>query len=160
VAQVCDVVMHADAIHRGGGQIIPTCRRALYAAALTASPRLCEPVYLVEIQAPEQARPRPTRISFPRACGVWERTRAHMHESRAGSGTGAGGVKPSMGTLGDRDVTHATGSLEPPLACLFMGWVHECAWKAPGDQFLSLHGACSDTVPALCGAQRDALARA
>ena len=48
--------MHADAIHRGGGQIIPTCRRALYAAALTASPRLCEPVYLVEIQAPEQAR--------------------------------------------------------------------------------------------------------
>lgn len=55
--QVCDVVMHADAIHRGGGQIIPTCRRALYAAALTASPRLCEPVYLVEIQAPEQVRP-------------------------------------------------------------------------------------------------------
>lgn len=54
VFEVCDVVMHADAIHRGGGQIIPTCRRALYASVLTASPRLCEPVYLVEIQAPEQ----------------------------------------------------------------------------------------------------------
>ena len=53
-AQVCDVVMHADAIHRGGGQIIPTCRRVLYACELTAQPRLCEPVYLVEIQAPEQ----------------------------------------------------------------------------------------------------------
>ena len=53
-----DVVMHADAIHRGGGQIIPTCRRAIYAAQLTASPRLCEPVYLVEIQAPEQVRGR------------------------------------------------------------------------------------------------------
>ena len=53
--QVCDVVLHADAIHRGGGQIIPTCRRALYAAQLTAEPRLCEPVYLVEIQAPENA---------------------------------------------------------------------------------------------------------
>ena len=53
--KVHDVVMHADAIHRGGGQIIPTCRRALYAAELTAKPRLCEPVYLVEIQAPEQA---------------------------------------------------------------------------------------------------------
>jgi elongation factor 2 len=52
---VHDVVLHADAIHRGGGQIIPTCRRALYAAELTAKPRLCEPVYLVEIQAPEQA---------------------------------------------------------------------------------------------------------
>ena len=54
VYEVCDVVMHADAIHRGGGQIIPTCRRALYAACLTAQPRFCEPLYLVEIQAPEQ----------------------------------------------------------------------------------------------------------
>lgn len=54
LVQVCDVVMHADAIHRGGGQIIPTCRRVLYACELTAQPRLCEPVYLVEIQAPEQ----------------------------------------------------------------------------------------------------------
>ncbi|KAF7834625.1 elongation factor 2 [Senna tora] len=50
-----DVVLHADAIHRGGGQIIPTARRVLYAAMLTAKPRLSEPVYLVEIQAPEQA---------------------------------------------------------------------------------------------------------
>lgn len=45
-----DVTLHADAIHRGGGQIIPTARRVLYAAALTAEPRLLEPVYLVEIQ--------------------------------------------------------------------------------------------------------------
>ena len=49
------MVLHTDAIHRGGGQIIPTCRRAIYAAQITALPRLCEPVYLVEIQAPEQA---------------------------------------------------------------------------------------------------------
>jgi len=53
--ELCDVVMHADAIHRGGGQIIPTCRRVMYAAELTAEPRLLEPMYLVEIQAPEQA---------------------------------------------------------------------------------------------------------
>mmetsp|Transcript_20180 Transcript_20180/g.27937 ORF Transcript_20180/g.27937 Transcript_20180/m.27937 type:complete len:844 (+) Transcript_20180:104-2635(+) len=50
-----DVVLHADAIHRGGGQIIPTCRRAIYASVLTAKPRLLEPIYLVEIQAPERA---------------------------------------------------------------------------------------------------------
>eukprot|EP00899_Mesostigma_viride_P009973 jgi/Mesvir1/18978/Mv18943-RA.1 len=50
-----DVVLHTDAIHRGGGQIIPTARRAMYAGVLTAVPRLMEPVYLVEIQAPEQA---------------------------------------------------------------------------------------------------------
>ncbi|KAJ1430755.1 Tr-type G domain, conserved site [Sesbania bispinosa] len=53
--EICDVVLHADAIHRGGGQIIPTARRVFYAAMMTAKPRLLEPVYLVEIQAPEQA---------------------------------------------------------------------------------------------------------
>jgi len=52
---VMDVTLHADAIHRGGGQIIPTARRVLYASYLTASPSILEPVYLVEIQCPEQA---------------------------------------------------------------------------------------------------------
>jgi len=52
---IFDVVLHADAIHRGGGQIIPTCRRVVYASCLTADPTLQEPVYLVEIQCPEQA---------------------------------------------------------------------------------------------------------
>lgn len=52
---VHDVTLHADAIHRGGGQIIPTARRVLYAACLTASPRILEPVYLVEIQCPQDA---------------------------------------------------------------------------------------------------------
>lgn len=52
---VHDVTLHTDAIHRGGGQIIPTTRRVLYACVMTASPRLMEPVYLVEIQCPEQA---------------------------------------------------------------------------------------------------------
>jgi len=50
-----DVTLHADAIHRGGGQIIPTARRCLYACMLTAAPRYFEPVYLVEIQCPESA---------------------------------------------------------------------------------------------------------
>jgi len=53
--KVLDVTMHADAIHRGGGQIIPTARRVFYACQLTANPRLLEPVYLVEIQCPENA---------------------------------------------------------------------------------------------------------
>merc|ERR1719292_120267 len=50
-----DVTLHADAIHRGGGQVIPTARRVFYASVLTASPRLLEPVYLVEVQCPENA---------------------------------------------------------------------------------------------------------
>jgi hypothetical protein len=45
-------VVAAEAIHRGGGQIIPTARRVAYSAFLLAAPRLMEPVYAVEIQAP------------------------------------------------------------------------------------------------------------
>jgi elongation factor 2 len=50
-----DVTLHADAIHRGGGQIIPTARRCIYGSMLTAGPRFFEPVYMVEIQCPESA---------------------------------------------------------------------------------------------------------
>jgi elongation factor 2 len=50
-----DVTMHADAIHRGAGQIMPTARRCMYACSLTATPVLMEPVFLVNITAPEGA---------------------------------------------------------------------------------------------------------
>jgi elongation factor 2 len=50
-----DVTMHADAIHRGGGQIIPTARRVFYACCLTAQPRLLEPMFNVDIQTVEHA---------------------------------------------------------------------------------------------------------
>ena len=50
-----DVTLHADAIHRGGGQITPTARRVFYASVLTASPRFQEPIFLVEIQCPDDA---------------------------------------------------------------------------------------------------------
>jgi elongation factor 2 len=52
---IYDVTLHADAIHRGGGQIIPTARRCMYACMLTADPTLMEPIYAVEIQCPENA---------------------------------------------------------------------------------------------------------
>jgi len=45
-----DATLHADAIHRGGGQVIPTARRVFYAAMLCATPALVEPFYLAEIQ--------------------------------------------------------------------------------------------------------------
>jgi elongation factor 2 len=52
---ILDTVLHADAIHRGGGQMIPTARRVYYAAELTAQPRLQEPIFLCEITAPLDA---------------------------------------------------------------------------------------------------------
>ena len=50
-----DVTLHADAIHRGGGQIIPTARRVTYAGQLTSTPKFVEPIFLVEIQCPDDA---------------------------------------------------------------------------------------------------------
>jgi len=47
-----DVTLHADAIHRGMGQISPTSRRVTYAAIYLASPALLEPIFLVNITTP------------------------------------------------------------------------------------------------------------
>jgi elongation factor 2 len=52
---IYDVTLHADSIHRGAGQIIPTARRCIYACMLTGEPRLMEPIYSVEISCPENA---------------------------------------------------------------------------------------------------------
>jgi elongation factor 2 len=49
-----DAKLIADTIHRGGGQIIPASKRALYGSYLTASPRLEEPIYLVDISTPQE----------------------------------------------------------------------------------------------------------
>ena len=50
--RLLDTTIAEGAIYRGGGQIIPTARRVCYSSFLTATPRLMEPVYAVEIQAP------------------------------------------------------------------------------------------------------------
>ncbi|KAF7364047.1 p-loop containing nucleoside triphosphate hydrolase protein [Mycena sanguinolenta] len=52
---ILDVMLHGDAIHRGGSQVIPTMRRVVYAASLLAQPVLQEPIFLVEIQCPDTA---------------------------------------------------------------------------------------------------------
>ena len=47
--RLTDLELAPDAILRGGGQMIPTTRRACYAAFLKASPRLMEPIYHVSV---------------------------------------------------------------------------------------------------------------
>ncbi|KAB5572504.1 elongation factor 2 [Coniochaeta sp. 2T2.1] len=76
---IMDVTLHADAIHRGGGQIIPTARRVLYAATLLAEPGLLEPVFLVEIQVPETA--------MGGVYGVLTRRRGHVFQEEQRPGT-------------------------------------------------------------------------
>ncbi|XP_070565157.1 116 kDa U5 small nuclear ribonucleoprotein component-like [Ptychodera flava] len=50
--KILDAVIAGEPLHRGGGQIIPTARRVAYSAFLMATPRLMEPYYFVEVQAP------------------------------------------------------------------------------------------------------------
>jgi elongation factor 2 len=49
---LCDLTMHADAIHRGAGQIMPPCKRAMYACQIRSEPRILEPFYVVDIMVP------------------------------------------------------------------------------------------------------------
>ncbi|KAF8665379.1 hypothetical protein AX16_000398 [Volvariella volvacea WC 439] len=50
--RILDSSLAQEAIFRGGGQIVPTARRVCYSSFLMATPRLMEPVYYVEVQAP------------------------------------------------------------------------------------------------------------
>jgi len=50
-----DVVLHADAIHRGAGQVMPPFKRCMFACMIKASPGLMEPIFKVEITVPQLA---------------------------------------------------------------------------------------------------------
>ena len=102
---ILDVTLHADAIHRGGGQIIPTARRVVYASLLTANPGIMEPVYLVEIQCPENA--------MGGIYGVLNRRRGHVFAEEQRPGTPLYNIKaylPVMESFGfTADLRAATG---------------------------------------------------
>ncbi|KAF2013476.1 elongation factor 2 [Aaosphaeria arxii CBS 175.79] len=53
--RITDVDLAPEPIFRGGGQIIPTSRRACYSSFLMASPRLMEPMYSCNITGPADA---------------------------------------------------------------------------------------------------------
>jgi len=112
-----DVTLHTDAIHRGGGQIIPTARRVIYACQLTASPRLMEPVYLVEIQCPESA--------MGGIYATLNRRRGHVISEEQRPGTPLYNVKaylPVMESFGfTADLRSATSGQAFP-QCVFDHW--------------------------------------
>jgi elongation factor 2 len=74
-----DVVLHADAIHRGMGQIMPTARRVCFSSLLTAQPNLLEPVYLCNISVPQDA--------MGNVYGVLTRRRGHVFSEEQRPGT-------------------------------------------------------------------------
>jgi elongation factor 2 len=112
-----DVVLHADAIHRGGGQIIPTARRVFYAAQLTASPKLQEPMYLVEIQCPQSV--------MGGIYSVMNRRRGQIFEEMQKPGTPMVNVKAYMPVMESfkftSDLREHTGGQAFP-QCVFDHW--------------------------------------
>lgn len=74
-----DVVLHADAIHRGMGQIMPTARRVCFGSMMTGEPGLLEPIYLCNISVPQDA--------MGNVYGVLTRRRGHVFAEEQRPGT-------------------------------------------------------------------------
>jgi elongation factor 2 len=114
---IMDVSLHADAIHRGGGQIIPTARRVFYASQLTAQPRIMEPIYLVEIQCPESA--------MGGIYNTLNRRRGHVISEESKSGTPMYNVKaylPVMESFGFTADLRSNTSGQAFPQCVFDHW--------------------------------------
>jgi len=74
-----DVVLHADAIHRGMGQLMPTSRRVIFSSMLSGEPGLLEPVFLANISVPQDA--------MGNVYGVLTRRRGHVFSEDQKPGT-------------------------------------------------------------------------
>jgi elongation factor 2 len=74
-----DVVLHADAIHRGMGQIMPTSRRVCFASMMAGGPGILEPIYLCNISVPQDA--------MGNVYGVLTRRRGHVFTEEQRPGT-------------------------------------------------------------------------
>ncbi|KAF2077004.1 hypothetical protein CYY_001713 [Polysphondylium violaceum] len=114
---ILDVTLVTDSIHRGSGQIIPAARRVLYAAELTASPILLEPMYLVDITAPENA--------LSGIYSVLNRRRGHVIAEERRVGTPLFSVKAHLPVLESFGFTadlrsHTAGQAFPQ--CIFDHW--------------------------------------
>lgn len=93
--RLTDISLAADSISRGGGQIIPTTRRALYSSFLTASPRLLEPLYTVSMTGPAD--------SVSALYTVLSRRRGHVLSDGPIAGTplyGVRGLVPVIDSFG------------------------------------------------------------
>lgn len=89
-----DTTLHADAIHRGAGQIAPATWRCLYASMLTAKPAIMEPIFLAEIQVPDNY------ISTIYSCLSQKRGRVISQEKSIGNLSVIKGYLPVLESFG------------------------------------------------------------
>lgn len=136
--KIHDVVLHADAIHRGMGQIMPTARRVTHACMLTATPAILEPLYLCEITCPQDA--------MGGCYGVLTRRRGHVFSEEQRPGTPMMTLKaylPVMESFGfTSDLRMNTGGKAFP-QCVFDHW------QELGGDPLQAGNKCSETVLAI-----------
>ncbi|XP_066947660.1 translation elongation factor 2-like isoform X1 [Macrobrachium rosenbergii] len=130
-----DAVLHSDPSHRGSGQLILATRRAMFASVLTGEPRLQEPVFLCEVQCPEEV--------IGSVYNVLGRRRSVIVEECPVAGTAMHNIKaylPVNESFGvNCDLRGATGGKAFP-QCTFDHWQ-----ELPGNPMQS--GACNINHP-------------
>jgi U5 small nuclear ribonucleoprotein component len=89
--KILDAILADKPIHRGGGQMIPTARRTVHSALLTATPRLMEPVYRLQIQCPGEI--------VDAIQPILNRRRGHIVQDKPISGTTMYSVKAFLPVL-------------------------------------------------------------
>lgn len=107
--RLVDATLAEAPVYRGGGQIIPTARRVAYSAFLLGSPRLMEPFFQLEIQAPpdlvstcEEVLTR--RRGFVRQVGAGERIERRVSRSPARRSSPFGDIFLRLTLLGSRPI--------------------------------------------------------
>lgn len=83
--RITDMQLAPEAIFRGGGQIIPTARRACYSSFLMACPRMMEPIYSCSMIGPANA--------VSAMYTVLARRRGHVLQDQPIAGTPLSSVK-------------------------------------------------------------------
>jgi len=115
--KIQDVTLHADSIHRGMGQIMPTSRRVVFACMYKSEPTFLEPIYLADISSPVDA--------VGGIYGVLSARRGHVFAEEPKAGTPMTDVKaylPVSESFGfTADLRAATGGKAFP-QCSFSHW--------------------------------------
>ncbi|KAG7351729.1 elongation factor EF-2 [Nitzschia inconspicua] len=93
--KILEATLSDKPIYRGGGQIIPTARRTVHSSLLTATPRLMEPIYRLQIQCPGEI--------VESIQSVLKRRRGHIVQDRPIPGTllySVRGFLPALDSFG------------------------------------------------------------
>lgn len=115
--KIVDCTLHADNIHRGGGQIIPAARRAMTACQYTGRPCLTEPIFALDITAPDSV--------VGSIYGVVSQRRGQITEQTSDDGTPICKLKgtiPVMESFGFDGVLRSETSGQAFQQCSFSHW--------------------------------------